>query len=894
MDVRASERVYKLLLAVYPREFRDEYGEEMARTFCDRCRGRAQSSGLAGVAGLWLDVVPDLTMTVWREHMSILWQDIRFGARSLARTPGVTLIAGLSLALAVAANSTMFSLLSAYLLQPLPYADADRLVVLWETDRKDPGARRPAPIANTNDWEAQSTVFEDIALVDRGSSPETFSGAGPAERVTVKNVSENLFSVLGVRPQLGRSPDESTRSAGHVLISDGFWNRRFNRDPTVIGLTFNLESRSRTVIGILPPGFHTLNDLEPDIWRPINVTDQRWSRRNDHWLLALGRLKPGYKIGQAQEEMNAIASRLEQAYPKSNHNVGVFTQPLDEFVRSGFGRYFAPLFGAVAFVLLIACTNVANLLLARLRRRQKELALRASLGAGRVRLARQLLTESLVLSIASAAVGVLLTFAGIRALLALAPFPNAEQITVDWRVLLFTLAISILTGVLFGIAPALEGSRLDLNTCIKAAGPFRAGPSGRLTRGLLVISEVALAVVLLVGAGLMMNSLVRLSRSDPGFDSRNILTAEITLPEGKYVRMAPGSVMKEVSPQATQFWRRLLDALSATPGVGSVAMIGQIPTRWLEPRTFTILGAATAAEESRPTAGYSEMTPSFFQVLGIAVKRGRALSDRDVESAPWAVVVNEAFARKFFPDSDPIGQRLVLRMEPYRVEEDRPREIVGVVGNVKHNGVRNEAPPAMYVSYLQQPPAYPGGRAGGHLRQNLILRPASGAAASLSPALRRVVGELDPDLPVDRVMTMKEALGRSFGDNRLYLQLLGIFAAMALLLAAVGVYGVISHSVTERTREIGVRMALGARHGDVVRMILRQGLLLVVTGVAVGVLGSVAATQLIRGFLYGVTPTDPVTYTAVAAILIGVALVAIYLPALRASRVDPAVTLRQE
>lgn len=826
------------------------------------------------------------------------WADVRYAARGLLKNPGFLTVVILSLALGIAANSTIFSVLNAVLYRPLPYKQPERLVVIWETEQAHPDARQAPPIAEMVDWKKQNHVFEDIGLisfVDRAS----MSGFGEPEQIRVQYLTPNFFSLLGVKPTTGRIflAEESQDRTQTVMLSEAFWKRKLNSDPNILGKSFALEGIVSTVAGVMPAGFAPFYGEKIDMWAPINPESARYSARIDHWLMPVARLKPHVTIAQAQVEMDVIARRLEQQYPTTNKGIGKKLLPLHDELFGWAGKALYPLFGAVAFVLLIACVNVANLMQFRTDTRRKEYALRVSLGAERGRLIRQLLTESGLLAILGGALGVLLTLGGIPIFRALAgEFPNSSSITIDARVLLFTLGISLLTAVLFGLAPAIQASRPDLNVVLREGERKTASVSRRLARHSLAVCEIALAMVLLVGAGLMINTILRLQQVKPGFDTSNTLTMDIQLPEGgKYMERVPGGDMERTLPAATAFYERLLEKAGGLPGVESAALVTELPTRGAGGfYSFAILGHPAPPPDNRPQAGYDEVSPSLFGTLRIPLKKGRLLDEHDSKAVPWVVIVNEAFARKFFPNEDPVGQQLLVRYDPYTVDEERPRQIVGVVGDVKHFGLGQETPPFMYASYQQQPAVFPGGATRAHLHQALVLRTPSSlmkGGTSLSLTVKKAMAEIDPDQPVTRIMTMQQVLSESIGDWRFYMQLLGVFAFVAVLLAAVGIYGVMSYSVNERTHEIGIRVALGAHSSDVVGMVTRQGLKLTAAGVAIGAGLALGLARLITTFLFGVKPSDPTTYLAVAVGLTAVALLACYIPARRAARVDPMVAL---
>ena len=827
--------------------------------------------------------------------------DVRIAIRSLLKNPGFLAVVILSLALGIAANSTIFSVLDALLYRPLPYPHPEKLVVIWETEAARPDRTIPPPIAELVDWQKQNHVFEDIALISFNDTASV-SGLGEPRPLRVEYVTPNLFSLLGAKPIMGRvfQASEAQDRAQTVLISSEFWKRELNSDPQVLGKTFAIEGVVSTVVGVMQPRFAPFYGGRLDVWIPINAASSRYSARIDQWLTPVARMKPGVSLTQAQTEMDVVARRLEQEYPATNKGVGTKVRNLHEDLYRFAGPAVYPLFGAVAFVLLIACVNVANLLQFRTETRRKEYALRSSLGAGRRRLIQQLLTESTMLALSGGLLGIALTYVGIKLLLALAgDFPNAADVGVDGRVLLFTLGVSLFTAILFGLAPAIQASRPDLNVVLREGERKTTTSSGRLARHSLAVAEVALAMVLLVGAGLMINTIFHLQRVNAGFDVSHVLSMDLQLPEGgKYLERVPGGDMEKTLPTVTAFYQRLVEKTGALPGVESAALIGALPTRCCpEFYSFAILGHPAPVPENRPRAGYSEVSDGLFSTLKIPLVKGRYLDEHDTEAAPWVIVVNQAFARKFFPNEDPIGQQILLRYDPYPVDELRPRQIVGIVGDVKHFGLGEETPPFVYAPFTQQPAVFPGGAARAHLHKALVLRTPSGpmgADKNLAVSVKQALAEIDPNQPVTNIMTMEDVLAVSLGDYRFYMELLGIFAGVAVLLAAVGIYGVMSYSVSERTHEIGVRMALGAERSDVLGLIARLWLKLTLIGVAIGVALALGVARLISNFLFGVKPTDPLTYAAVAVGLSAVALLACYIPARRAMKVDPLVALRYE
>jgi putative ABC transport system permease protein len=827
--------------------------------------------------------------------------DIRFATRSLLKNLAFLVVAVLSLALGIAANSTIFSVLDTFLYRPLPYPHPEKLVVVWQTESSHPDRTIPPPIAELVDWQKQNHVFEDIALISFNDTTSV-SGLGEPRPLRVEYVTPNLFSLLGAKPILGRIflPTEAQDRAQAIVISAEFWKRELNSDPQVLGKTFAIEGVVSTIVGVMQPHFAPFYGGRLDLWIPINAASSRYSARIDHWLMPVARVKPGVTLTQAQTEMDVVSGRLEQEYPATNKGVGTKVRPLQEDLYRFAGQALYPLLGAVAFVLLIACVNVANLLQFRTETRRKEYALRASLGAGRRRLIQQLLTESGILALSGGLLGIGLTFAGIKLVVALAgEFPNSTEITVDARVLLFTLGVSLLTAILFGLAPAMQASRPDLNVVLREGERQTTTTSARLARHSLAVAEVALAMVLLVGAGLMINTIFHLQRVNPGFDANHVLSMDLQLPEGgRYLERVPGGDMEKTLPSVTAFYQRLLEKTQVLPGVESAGVIGALPTRCCpEFYSFAILGHPAPSPENRPRAGYSEVSSGIFSTLKIPLVKGRYLDEHDTEAAPWVIAINQSFARKFFPNEDPIGQQILLRYDPYPVDEQRPRQIVGIVGDVKHFGLGEETPPFVYAPFTQQPAVFPGGAARAHLHKALVLRTPSGpmtGGKNSAVSVKQALAEIDPNQPVTNIMTMEDVLSASLGDYRFYMELLGIFAGVAVLLAAVGIYGVMSYSVSERTHEIGIRMALGARPGDVLGLVAKLGLKLTSLGVGIGVAMAFGVTRLISTFLFGVKPTDPLTYAAVALSLAAIALLACYLPARRATRVDPMIALRYQ
>jgi predicted permease len=810
--------------------------------------------------------------------MNTLWQDARYGMRMLRKSPGFTLVAVVALALGIGANSAIFSVVNAMLLRPLPYADPERLVVVWETNPSLSSTflrtHNEASPANFRDWREQNTVFESIGAYRWNTF--NLTGTDTPEQLVGNRATASLFRALGVKPLVGRTfaEEEDAAGAGRVVVlSYGLWQRRFGGDPSVVGKQITLDAESHTVVGVMPPSFEFPN-ASTELWTPLSLDAADAASRRAHYLYTRARLKPGVTVRQAQAEMNNIAARLRRQYPDTNTDRDVRLVPAHEdaveFARGGL----FVLLAAVGFVLLIACANVANLSLARATARHRELSIRAALGASRARMIRQMLTESVLLSLAGGVGGILLAMWGLDLLLASVPrefalnFHGWNQIKLDRWVLGFTVLVSVATGLLFGIVPALHATKTDLNESLKEGGRGSTAHARRHFRDGLVVAEVALALVLLVGAGLMLKSFVRLLDVKPGFDAKNVVTMGLSLPEARYSK----------PEQWADFYRRLVERLRAQPGVESATVINSLPMGGNGgTTTFIFEGRPAPPRGQYPEANFRVAGTDYFKTLRIPVLRGRVFAEQDVKGKPDVAIVNETFARLYYPNEDPVGKRVL------ETDGTNPTEIVGVVGDVKHWGLDDEPEPFIYVTHAQSPD--PG--------MTIAVRSAVDPAG-VAAAVRRETRALDADLPVFDIKSLEQRLDESSSRRRLTVFLLGVFASVALLLAAVGIYGVMAYSVSQRTHEIGIRMALGARTADVVRLVLRQGMTLAVVGVGVGVGASLALTKLIKAMLFRVSPSDPATFAVVALSLAAVALLACYVPARRATKVDPMIALRYE
>lgn len=806
--------------------------------------------------------------------MNTLWQDIRFALRMLTKNLSVTAIIIVVLALGIAANTAIFSVVNAALLRPLPYADPDKLVRLSEDSPNVPQMSISYP--NFLDWREQNKVFSGIAAMQFRSL--NLTGLDEPERLAGRAVSAELFDVLGVKPELGRTfvQEEDRQGANPVcIISNGLWQRRFGSDPDLINKQITLSGASYTVIGVLPASY--AYGTPTDVFVPIGLRADEMKERTSHpGIYAVARLKPGVTVEAARSELVAMAQRIGEQYGMKGNSATL--TPLSEVFVGDIRTTLLILLGAVGFVLAIACANVANLLLARAATRQKEMAIRTALGAGRLRIVRQLLTESLLLALVSGALGVGLAFWGIDLLRSASAdsLPTTAVVKLDSSVLLFTLLVSLLTGIVFGLVPALTAAKTDLQDTLKDGGRSSIGSGRPWLRSTLVVTEVALSLILLVGAGLLIRSFVRILETEPGFKPQNLLTMQLSL-----------NAKKGDGTKVLSFFNDLRNRVAALPGVESAAFSNGMPLAQTADTSFAIVGRPKPEPGQQPQTMLYFTSPDYLRTMGIRLIKGRFFTTQDTQGSPLVAVIDEAFARQQFPDEEPLGQRIAGDGK-----ENPDAEIVGVVGHVKHFGLDAEerVQPQLYVSYNQAPDAAFGFLAA---RTNLIIRTTADPLTLIS-AVRREVQALDPNQPVYNVSTMEQTLDQSLVTQRLSMTLLTVLAALALILASVGIYGVMSYTVTQRSHEIGIRMAIGAQPRDVFKMMIGRGMILALMGVAFGLLGAFALTRLMATMLFGVAPTDPITFVSIGALLIGVALVACYMPSRRATKVDPLVALRYE
>jgi predicted permease len=810
--------------------------------------------------------------------MNTLFQDLKFGVRMLAKNPGFTAIAVLTLALGIGANTAIFSVVNGVLLRPLPYPEPERLMMVWERTKEF--VENSVAYPNYLDWRREQRSFTDIAAFR--TDDFNFTGLGQPEHLDGLEITANLLPVLGVKPFLGRNflPQEDREGAGGaVMLSYSLWMRRFGADPAILGKAITLNAKSCTVVGVMPA------DLRPGAEATLYVPIEQWSsvdlgsRESHPGLRVVGRLKPGVTLAAAQAEMDSLSKALAQQYPKSNAGHGVNVVEMKGDQVGNIRPTLLLLLGAVGFVLIIACANVANLLLARSTARGREFAIRAALGADRKRVIRQLLTESVLLALGASGLGLLLAFGGTRLVLTAAPgaLPRAQEIGLDPYVLLFTLGISILTGIVFGLAPAFHSSNVDPQQSLKEGARGSGGGRHRV-EGVFVVVEVGLAVVLLAGAGLMMQSIWRLWRVDPKFNPHNVLTAQVAI--------SP-SVM--ASPTGVRLaYQQMLDRVAGIPGIRSAAICSLLPLGDSDSEISYWLGAPTQPPQDQMSMAVSNITtPDYFQVMGIPLLSGRFFTNRDTTTSPTVVVIDDVMAKHLFPGQEAVGKRINLIVLG-------PVQVVGVVGHVKQWGLDSDDTSKIrdqvYFPVLQVPDKF---MSEGVAGLTLIVRTSPAPLSVVSAVRAQVAGPLG-DQPLYNVKTMEQVIAGSLAERRFTLLLLIIFASTALVLAAVGIYGVMSYAVTRRTHELGVRMALGASRRNVLRLVFREGMALAAIGTGMGLAAALGLTRFLAGLLYDVRPADPATLLAAAMLLTGIALLACGVPAWRATRVDPMVALRYE
>jgi predicted permease len=809
-----------------------------------------------------------------------LRQDLRFAVRMLRRTPGFTLAAVLTLALGIGANTTMFSVLNATLLQSLPYPDSDRLATLWRTSFADPESLSIVSAPNFRDWRERSRTFDSMAIFDSAGRGYNLTGQGEPEQVPGLRVTASFFTVLGVPPFLGRTFSQEEEQPGAdrvVVLSYGLWKRRYAGDPAIVGRTIPIDSAARTVIGVMPESFRFQYGIERQLWVPAGWTPGDQDRGSNSFI-AIGRIRRDVTLAQAQSDMDTVGRALAEAYPDQNGGQTIRVMPMIELGASRLRSTLVPMLGIVGFVLLIACANVANLLLARAASRSRELAVRSAMGAGRGRLVRQLLTESLVLAFAGGAAGLLLAYWGVGALLPLlpgnirnVPFRPVDRIGIDTSVLAFTSLVALGSGLLFGLAPAFASYRGGLNTALRESARGFAGDGRSRLRYGLVASEIALTLVVLAGAGVMLVSVARLLRVDPGLDPRNVLVLQMALPQENLYYGPPGN---------PRFCEGLLEQVGSIPGVTSVSGIAHLPLSGANAgRGLAIEGRPDPGSQNQPGAGYSVACPDILKTMGMTLRAGREFTVRDALDSPGVALINDSFARRHWPNEDAVGKRFKIG----RTGSDAPwLTVVGVYKDVRHNGLDRDGTPHFLRPYQQA----------GWPSMSIVVRTAS-APQTFTPAVKRALTVVEPEQPVATVRTMEEVIGRSVAPRRFPMMLLSGFAVLALVLAAIGIAGVVSYSVVQRTPEIGVRIALGAQRSDVLRLILGHSLAWALAGVVVGIAGAVGLLRLLGSLLYGVTAGDPWVLGTVSLILIGVAIAASYVPARRAMQVDAVSALRQ-
>ena len=811
--------------------------------------------------------------------MGAIWKNVTYSVRTLLKRPGFTIVAVVAIALGIGANTAIFSVVNTVLLQPLPFDRPDQLLILSTGARNEPGdGGGTFSVPDFIDIQARTSTLEHVATYQRSGT--ILTEGGEPERLIGAAVTADYFPLFRVKPILGRvfTREEDKPGAAQVIVlSHGLWQRRFGGDPSIVGREVDIGGKT-TVIGVMPAGFeYPIEDESQDYWEPIFsqafMTKDARETRDSRSLDVVARVKEGVSIEQAKAELDNLSRQIEQQFPKTNTNLVFHAVSMHEQITRDYRSALYIMLGAVGLVLLIACANVANLQLARATARRREIAIRAALGASRSRIIGQLMTESLILALVGGAAGLALASWGLEALITFGPpdVPRLQDVRLDNTVLAFTVGISVLTGILFGLAPALQASKSGPGGTLKegALGSTDAGGKSRM-RSALIVAEVALSLMLLVGAGLLINTFVRLLKTDAGFDPRGVLALDVPLSRTKYTK----------PEQRSAAFQQLVEKMKSVPGVREVSLVSNVPLSDLDDEiSFNIAGRPPYRPGEELAADYTTASPNYFRTMNIALLRGRDFTEQDTVNSPHVMVVSNTFVRRFFPGEDPLGKRLLMDGDG-----QPPREIVGVVNDVRRNGLDVDVQPEMYVSYLQSP----------ERRMNVMLKTDAPNPAQLTQAARETVRAFDPNQIIWRIQTLDEMLSKSVAPRRFNMMLLGVFAGVALVLAAVGLYGVMSYSVNWRTNEIGIRMALGARGSDMIALVLREGMAMTLIGLAVGLAGALALSRVLTALLYGVSARDPFTFAGVSIVLLLVALVACLIPARRATKVDPLVALRAE
>ncbi|HEV2861258.1 MAG TPA: ABC transporter permease [Pyrinomonadaceae bacterium] len=807
--------------------------------------------------------------------MGVLLQDIRYAFRTLLKRPGFTIPAVLAMALGIGTITQVFSVVNRVLIEPLPFNQPDELVAVWGSNKKLNLPRMGFSGADFLDLKAQNRVLQEVAAINFWGV--NLTGGGEPERVQGFQVSASLFPTLGVKPALGRVFGEEEDRPGNdrvVVLSHGLWSRRFGSNPGIVGQTVQLNNNAYTVVGVMGPDFQYPR-RSAELWTPLALDAKQQKDRTSRFLLLVGRLKPNVTIEQAQSDLNSFFTRLQEQFPDTNAGYSIWMVPLKEMIIGPARQDLLITMAAAIFVLVIACANVAGMLLARGASRRKELSIRLALGATRLRLIQQLLTESVVLALVGAFFGLVVAYWGSRLHAASIPDfiaetnPGIKDVHINGTVLLFTLLISILTGALFGVLPALILSKANLNVTLKEGGRSSSGSTRHRTHNVLVVAEIAVALVLLISAGLLVRSYMRLQEVNPGFDSANTLVVDVSPLQSRYGDGA----------KVATLYRQILERVKALPGVKDAGAISHLPLGGGGmSRTLVVEGRPAPPPGEEPYTNYRVVSPKYFAAQGLRLSQGRDFTDQDIDGVPCAVV-SESLARQFWPKEEALGKRFTVE------GETTPRQVVGVVGDVNDWDLANKSNMYVYVPYLLQKPRLP---------MTLVVRTNSSDPTSLAGPVRAQVMAVDPDQPVYNVRTMDKVIGDTRWPQKINMGSLGVLAIISLVLAAIGIYGLISYSVTQRTHEIGVRMALGAGHGDILKLMLKQGGSLLMIGLLIGLAGAVVLTRIMSSLLYGVSATDPLIFAATSLILITVAMLSSYIPGRRAAKVDPMIALRGE